>query len=201
MRPSYRPRVHVLLSALVAVMTWTPTASAGQAPLGLELRGGAAVPIQSFRSGGMPGEGTSTGGSFGLEFVLTGTPSRSLAAGFGQHRFSCVAAGCRDGGSYVATNIDLGYRFNLTTWNTVVPWIGLSGITTRVELDAHPDYPGGVSKLGYGGEAAVGVLLAALSAVSLNPAVRLVGVNTRLPGGDLLRMRYVIADVGLVVAF
>jgi hypothetical protein len=64
-----------------------------------------------------------------------------------------------------------------------------------------PGSPEGVSSLGWGGEVGLGVYLGATSSVSLNPGIRLVAVNTELPGGSVIHMRTIVADLGLALAF
>ena len=52
-----------------------------------------------------------------------------------------------------------------------------------------------------GGEAGIGLYIGVFSPVALVPGIRVTAVNTELPGGSLLRMRYVVADVALALAF
>jgi hypothetical protein len=47
----------------------------------------------------------------------------------------------------------------------------------------------------------VGVHIGAASQIALAPAVRVAAVNARLPAGAVLRMRYLVADVALVLSF
>ena len=188
-------------SAALAVFLAASALDAQAAPLVLEARGGAAMPIGSFDDGVRPGEGVGTDTSFGLGFALSGSGRRTITAGFSQHRFGCRDAGCRIGGTYVATGVDVGLRLNLATTGDVIPWVRVAGLTTRVELDDHPEWPDGVSELGFGGEAGVGVYIGMVQQIALNPGVRFAAVNTELPGGGLLRMRFLVADLGVAVAF
>ena len=91
------------------------------------------------------------------------------------------------------------------TWlgplGAVSPWLRLGGLTTRVESAGVPGSASGVSRLAFGGEVGVGVFLGAWSSVALNPGIRFSAVNTRLPGGSLLRMRYAVVDLGLALSF
>ncbi|MEQ8331111.1 MAG: hypothetical protein RH859_11690 [Longimicrobiales bacterium] len=191
---------HLAVASFLAVMS--PSAAAGQAaPLVLEARSGSAVPLGSFDDGVRPGEGTGAGFSFGLGFAYSGSGRRTTTFGFAQHRFPCRDAGCRVGESWVATAFDVGVRLNLATSGDVIPWIRLAGLAARTELDAHPDYRGDVTELGFGGEAGIGLYIGAFESVALNPGVRAAAVNTGLPGGGVLRMRYLVADLGLAVAF
>ena len=179
-----------------------PTALAGQAsPLVIEMHGGTAVPVSSFATGTAAGEGTDAMESFGLAFAVSGAGRRTVYVGFSEHRFGCEAAGCAPGDRYVATGFDLGLRINLRTTGSVVPWLRLGALTTRVDVPAIPNDRAGVSALGFGGEAGIGLYIGASSPVALVPGIRLAAVNTELPGGSLLRMRYVVVDVALSLAF
>ncbi len=198
-------RMHVegiLRVTLVLLALQEPTtASAQAAPLVLEIQGGASIPVGSLRSGSGPAEGTSAGPSFGVDFALSGSGRRTTFVGFSQHRFGCGAAGCASGGQYVATGLDVGTRVSLFTLGSVIPWIRLGAVTTRVEMPATAMTPSGVSSLGFGGDLGFGVFLGASRAIALNPAVRFTAVNSGLPGGGVLRMRYLVADLSLVLAF
>lgn len=187
--------------ALVALFVLTPDLSAQAARFALEFRGGAGIPAPPLSDGGRRGEGAAVGPSFGLSFGVTARPGRTTTVGFSQHRFACEDAGCDEGGSYVATNVEAGFRYNLRIDPTLMPWIRIGALTTRVELDDHPDHRDALSDLGYGGEIGAGLLLRPNSAIAFSPGVRYTAVNSGLPGGGLLRMRYVVGDLGLVIAF
>lgn len=177
----------------------TPALAAQQAGLVLEVGGGAVVPLGEFADGA--GEGTDAGPSLSIAFARPGTGRRTLYLGFSQHRFGCEEAGCAPGGRYVATGFDLGLRFALVTGRAAIPWIRVGAITTRVETEdlAGPD--AGVSDLGFGGEFGAGVYIGRGRAVALNPGVRFAAVNTVLPGGGTLAMRYLVAQLALAIAF
>ena len=187
---------------IVTVLVATASAAAAQAPpFVLEVRGGSSIPVGSFADGDRRGEGSAADRSFGLAFGVTRTSSRTTFVGFSQHRFGCEDIGCDGDGTFVATTIDVGVRYNVTLHRQVVPWIRIGGLTTRVELGDHPDYRDQVSSLGFGGEVGAGVYLGSANAVGLSPGVRFTAVNSGLPGGGVLRMRYLVADLALVIAF
>ena len=190
----------LVLAGLLA--SASPSAMGAQAsPLVVEVRGGASTSVAHFRSGTRIGEGAGSGASFGVDFILSGAGRRSTYVGFSQHRFGCVNAGCASGHQFVATGFDGGFRFGLCTRCLVSPWLRLGALTTRVESGGLPGSPAGVSRLAFGGEAGFGVYIGARSAVALNPGLRFAAVNTRLPGGALLRMRYAVLDIGLALSF
>lgn len=170
-------------------------------PLVLEAHGGVAVPLAHFASGTREGEGTGPGASFGVDFALPGGSRLAPYVGFAQHRFACEDAGCASGGRYVATGFHAGYRIVPLPGRAVLPWVRLGVVTSRVETDALGGTNVGTSKLGVGGEVGAGVHIGGASLVALNPSVRLAAVNTTLPGGALLRMRYLVADVAIVLSF
>jgi hypothetical protein len=136
-----------------------------------------------------------------VAFVVTGSGRRSVYAGFTQARFGCEDAGCVPGGRYVATGFDLGLRFALVTGHALIPWARIGAITTRVETDDLGGPNAGVSELGIGVSAGMGLYIGAASAVGINPAVTYSAVNTRLPGGADLPMRYLKAGIAVAVAF
>jgi hypothetical protein len=192
-------RTFAVLALLACAL---PGATAGQeSPLVVEAHGGAAVPVGSFSTGVREGEGATAGLSFGVDFALPGGGRWVPYVGFSQHRFGCVDAGCAEGEPYVATGFHGGYRIVPFPGRAVLPWVQLGALTTRVETDALGGPHTGVSELGVGGEVGLGVHFGGASQVAVTPAVRLAAVNSRLPGGAVLRLRYLVADVAVVLSF
>lgn len=192
----------ILALACVAAAAMPPRpVTAQSSPLVVEVRGGATAPVQHFRTGTRVGEGTRPGASFSVDFILSGSGRRSTYLGFTQSRFACTQAGCASGHPFVGTGVNGGFRWGLCTRCSVSPWLQLGALTTRVESPGVRGSPSGVSKLAFGGAAGFGVYLGAWRSVALDPGIRFVAVNTRLPGGPMLRMRYAVVDVGLVLAF
>lgn len=192
------------MSAAVLCLSagFAPDASLAQAaPLVVEVRAGASIPFGEFSTGSRVGEGVASGPSFGVRLAMSGSGRRTLYGGFSQNRFACEDPGCPTGSDFVATGVDAGLQVNLVTRGSIVPWLRLGGLTTRVESPGLSGSPEGVSSLGWGGEVGFGLYLGATSPVALNPGIRMVAVNTELPGGSLLRMRYIVADLGLTLAF
>lgn len=197
----------------VALAPVLPASLMGQdASLAVEVLGGASVPVASFNLGTAVGEGTSFGPSFGVLLTLTGVGRRTTYVGFSQHRFGCVDAGCPQDGEYVATGMNAGFRFTLVRSGPVRPWLSVGGFTTRVESPGvhgmhtgagspSSDSPAGVSSLGYGAEAGVGLYIGAGRAVALDPQVRFATVGVDLPGEQRLTLRTVVASLALVLAF
>ncbi len=179
--------------------------AAQAAPLVVEVRAGASSPLASFATGSRAGEGTDAGASFALDLVLTGETRRALYVGFSQNRFGCGGAGCAGDAQYVATGFAVGFRWDLRTRGSVIPWVRLGGITTSVEtpdgITLSADQAEGVSDLGYGAEMGLGVYIGTDRRVALNPGVRFSAINTGLPDGGLLRMRYLVADLAITLSF
>lgn len=194
-----RPSFALFVGALGCVVAATPVVGQDSALL-LEMNVGAALPMSSFADGTETGEGAESGVAFGLGFTLPRSDRVALYLGFDQQHFGCEPAGCSDGGTYVATGFDVGVRFALLTGRTVVPWIRVTGITTRVEARDLPDPNQGVSELGFGFEGGVGAFIGT-SRIGVNPMVTYSSVNSDLPGGDSLGLRYLTASLGLVLPF
>ncbi len=197
-----RLSVYALSLLLAVAFADARTLRAQAAPLVLEVGGGAALPLGGLRSGHAAGEGTRAGPSFDLDFALSGSGRRTIFLGFSQHRFGCAPAGCAAGDHYVATGIDGGVRLNLLTRGSVLPWLGVGALTSRVEMPRMGNVPAAVSRLGLGADAGFGVFIGAARSIGLNPGVWFRAVNVGLPDGrGTLRMRYVVASVALVFSF
>jgi len=200
-RRGARVRVTAAL-ALTALAGVTATGISAQgSPLVVEARGGVSVPVGSFADGARPAEGTGPGASFGVDIGLAGGGRWTPYVGFSQHRFACEDAGCASDGRYVATGFRGGFRFVLLPESSVLPWLSLGAMTTHVETWDLGGAGAGVSDLGVGGELAVGVYIGGESSIALNPSARLAAANVDLPDGTLLRMRYLVADLAVVIAF
>ena len=176
-------------------------ASAQDSPLLVEARGGVTVPVGDFADGMDPGEGATTGASFGVDFALAGGGRLTPYVGFSQHRFGCEDAGCVAGGEYVATGFHAGVRLiPMPDW-PVLPWLGGGALTTHVEAEDLGPANVGLSDLGVGGEVALGVHIGSGSRIAVSPSVRWVTVSAQLPSGIDLGMRYLVADLGVALSF
>ena len=173
---------------------------AQDSPLLLDVDGGVALPVSSFADGRGRGEGTEAGPTLEVGFTLPRSDRFALVLGFHQQRFGCGPAGCGAGGTYVATGFDLGLRLALLTGDRVVPWIAGAAVTTRVETGDLPAPDAGVSKLGWGVKGVAG-LWVGNDWVALQPKVSFTTVDTELPGGSTLGLRYVSATLGVSFPF
>ena len=170
-------------------------------PLLLEIHGGAAVPMGTFADGAASGEGATPGPALSVLFAAPSGGWRTLYLGFSQNRFGCEDAGCDAAGRLVATGFNAGIRIAPVPGHLVMPWVRLGAITTRVETGDLPAPDAGVSELGFGGEVGGGIYVGGDRPFAVNPSVTLSMVDTTLPGGASLRLRYLTAHLGIVFAF
>lgn len=189
---------HALL--LAAFLIVGVAEARGQAPLVVQARAGVLVPLGGFRDGFEPGGENGPGGSFGVAFALERAGGWHLYVGFSQHRVDCAADGCIDEGEHVATAWDLGARRDLSSGATV-PWVRAGLTIPRVEIAGGSGRPDAVTELGIGGEAGAGVRFGVGGRFYLEPAVRLGAVDATIPEGPVFRMRYMVADLGIVIGF
>ena len=101
----------------------------------------------------------------------------------------------------VATGWDVGLRLTLPA-GPVRPWVRIGVVIDRVE-DFEGLGAGGrrVSSLGLGGELGAGLALGPVGRIRFSPGVRYASLGANFPGDHSVRMRYLVADLGLVVDF
>ena len=177
-----------------------PTRGEAQiSPLLLEVRGGAWVPTADLVRG-FDGE-ASADASFGVHFMLKSGPI-TYVAGFSEHRFGCTQVQCGEAVDFVSTAWDLGMRVNLRQAG-IVPWVSLGA--SGALLDAHVSTGGVVAREGsdraWGYEFGAGVLVPVGGPFLINPGVRYGRSDADFDPRGTLETRYIIADVGLVLAF
>jgi opacity protein-like surface antigen len=197
----------MLLSIVLACIGAPVGGSAQMSPLQLEANVGASIPVQEFKGPeGYEGE-VDTDTSFGVHFALT-RGRLSWYAGFSEHRFACSGQVCRDEAEIVSTGWDVGVRLNLLD-GPVVPWVraGFVAYIARAELlgsdpSTIPE-DGYESDRGWGYEVGAGLMFSLSERFALNPGVRYSKVDPEFAGPDFgpLDSRYIVADVGLVLAF
>jgi hypothetical protein len=151
----------------------------------------------------MPGGGQRQAeASFGVHFDYRAGARTSVHVGFSQHRIGCSELGCPGDGEYVHTGWDVGTRFDLLT-GLVRPRLRVGAVFARVERDFLEDgtVQRRLSDLSVGAEAGVEVAVRVGPRIHVAPAVRYLWLNTRYPGEGLLRIRYVVTDVALILGF
>jgi hypothetical protein len=185
----------LLLALLTAVVGGPATSAplAAQSPLIVESRAGFSSPRGSFLTPS-PDTELSRAPSVGLHFGLRRGTRTYLYLGFSQLRFDCEGLACE--GAWVATQWEAGIRAELTA-GAVVPWLRAGVVTPSVE-----NVPGvRRAARGWGGEAGAGVRFALTERLSLSPGARFGAVDVGRPEGEDVAMRYLVFDLGLVVAF
>lgn len=173
------------------------------APLSVEVRVGGTVPLEelSREKARWPGE-AGEGVTFGLDFAYAPTWWVRPYLGFSQLRFSCPAGGCGRETDLISTGFDGGLRFVLLP-GRVAPWIRVGFLTYRVEGLA----PGedGVRKVvsdrSQGFEAGARLAVRVRPNLVLAPGVRYAAMTPTFGSLPSLTMRYLVADVGLVLGF
>jgi hypothetical protein len=174
-------------------------------PLAIEMRGGAALPVSSFRTGPDQGGEIVRAPTFGLHFVYRSSAGWGPYAGFSQHRFDCADDGC-PGAEYVVTTWDFGAQRTLGGYG----WIRAGVLFGRLEREFAPagaptanegEGIPGVSSLSLGAEGGAGVRVPLRGRLALTPGVRYGWLNTRFREDGLVQMRWVAADLGLAIAF
>lgn len=164
-----------------------------QSALIVEARAGLSSPMGSFAD---PTPETQLGRApaTGVQFGIRRGTRTYLYIGFSQLRFDCEGGDCR--GSWISTQWEAGVRTELTS-GTVVPWLRAGVVTPSVE-----NVPGGRrSARGWGGEGGGGLRFALTERLSLSPGARFGVVDVGRSEGEDIAMRYLLFDLGLVVAF
>lgn len=195
-----------LLAASMAFLPWlNPEPGMGQeGAFAFELRGGGALPVSSFRSGGSPWVGeTRPGSSFGMGFTLPAPGPFGSYLGFGQRRFSCQGPICKEGSNWLSTGFDVGLRLVLgRKW--IRPWLRGGLHTHLVEgrvIDEGEEVRGIRSDTGAGYEAGGGILIAIGERTSISPGVMYGRGKVFFPDRNSIRLRYLTAEFGLVLGF
>lgn len=190
-----------LVAAVAGAMIGVSPLTAQDSPLALEIHGGLAVPVGSFADGTGVGEGAEPGPSLSVFYGLSQSNRRTIYLGFSQHRFDCESAGCPTDMPYVATGFHLGMRVALLPGRVVVPWLRVGAVTARVETDGLAAPDAGVSSLGFGAEAGGGLTIRLGDVLSIVPSATYGSVNSELPGGTDLGLRFLAAQLGIALYF
>ena len=206
-RPAFLPAASAILPPAVFVILLFGTLlipSRGDAqisPLQLEVRGGAWIPGADLVGAQGFSGAASAAVSFGIHFVLR-SGLISYVAGFSEHRFGCTRAECGEAVDFVSTAWDLGIRVNFREAG-ITPWLGLSA--SAALFDAHVDTANVVvreaSERGWGYEVSAGVLVPIGGQFALSPGVRYGRSDADFDSRGTLETRYLVADLGFVLAF
>ena len=196
-----RDRTAAFLILLLGTLLIPIRGEAQIPPLLLEVRGGAWIPTADLVGAqGFEGE-ASADVSFGVHFMLR-SGLISYVAGFSEHRFGCTQIRCGEAVDFVSTAWDLGVRLNLRQAG-IVPWVSLGAIAAL--FDARVETGNDVAREGFdrgwGYELGAGVLVPLGGPFLVNPGVRYGRSDADFGPRGTLETRYIIADIGLVLAF
>jgi hypothetical protein len=185
-----------------ALLLATAAGATAQQRFGVELRGGASVPLGDLREGVVPGAELGPGVSFAVHLHVPRRSRGAILLGFVQHRFRCTGPACGDAGDLVTTGWSLATRVALRT-GVSVPWIRLGVTFDRSEWDF--PVPGGTERFAsspaLGGEAGLGYTIQVAERVTLSPGVRYGLANVHFPRGEEVLGQYLVADLGMVLGF
>ena len=194
----------MLLCSLAGFSAPAESAAGQERAFAFELRGGGAFPLGSFRSGdgGWAGEArTST--SFGMGFTLPGPGPFGSYLGFGQLRFECREPTCPSGKEWTSTGFDVALRLVLGR-GSVRPWLRGGFHNHRLEGTVWDGEGGTVRVTSDGGggiEAGGGILVSIGRRTSLSPGVRYGWGEVPFPRRGTMRLKYLVADIGVVLGF
>ena len=189
---------------LLLALAWPAPASAQEGSFAFEIRGGPVLPVGSFRSGEEEGWGKGKAGpAFGMGFTLPAPGPFGMFLGFGQRHFGCDAPACPAGADWVSTGFDVALRLVLGR-DRIRPWFR-GGLHTHVVegriLESGSGASGIQSETGYGYEVGGGVLIALGRRTSLSPGIRYGFADVPFQERPDLALRYLVADLGLVLGF
>jgi len=189
-----------LLAFAASVLLTAPLGA--QERVGVDARLGVALPTGAFAEGLAPGARLSPGASFTAQVIVPRRLRSALLVGFAQHRLRCTGGACAGAGDLVSTSWNLGMRVRFTPSGTT-PWLRLGLVLDRSEADvfAEGSLARQASYLGLGGEVGGGMSVVLRERVTLTPGVRYLALNTSFPSSGTVRMRYVVADLGVSLGF
>jgi hypothetical protein len=192
-----------ILPMLLSLGSPWETLSGQEGSFAFLLRGGADVPLGSFRSHEAGWQGKSGGGaSLGMGFAFPVYGPLGGYLGFGQRRFACDEEVCPPDKDWTSTGFDVALRVvfgeeGLRLWTQ-------GGLHThRMEGRIRVSERGHriTSEGGGGFEAGAGLLVRVGRRTSLAPGIRYGQGHVPFPGRASMQLRYVVLDVGLVMGF
>ncbi len=196
-------RSALLLLLGIASAGAAPGPLAGQGGFAFQIRGGRTLSLADFRSEDEGWEGRAGGGNalaMGFTFPLPGPLGAYV--GFGQYRFACDEDVCPAGKDWISTGFDVALRAVL----------GQARIRSWLQAGFHNHRVHGrvlegrgvrttTSDGGGGFEVGGGLLIRIGQRTSLAPGVRYGEGNVPFPLDGRMRLRYLVADLGVLVGF
>lgn len=195
------PRTATLFSGLLATAALALVAPPlhAQSTLVVEGRAGIALPSGERPDGWAAGE---AGAATDVHFALRRGEHVYIYVGFSQLRTPCEGTGCR--GTRTSTQWNGGVRLDLRTTG-IVPWLRLGAVSPSIEripIASEGDAPAwGLSERGWGGEVGGGVRLPIGDRVGVSPGIRYIVARVGDHSPAPVTLRWVVADIGLVVGF
>jgi hypothetical protein len=186
-------------------LSYGPEGAWGQeGAFAFHISGGQGVPVGRFASEERGWEGKSRAGpAFGMGFSFPGPGPLMLFLGFGQRRFPCDESACPAGADWTSTGYDVALRY-VVGEGRVRAWMQGGIHTHRVEGEGWSEegetYPL-LSDGGTGSEVGGGVLIGIGERTSLAPGLRYGRGRAPLRNGRILRPRYLLLELGLVLGF
>jgi hypothetical protein len=194
-----------LLAVSLLLLHASPRGSwAQEGAFAFQIRGGGFVPLGELRNAheGWEGKaGADVGFGMGFTFPLRGRVGTYL--GFTQYRFSCDEELCPEGEAWKATGFDLALRFVMGGDRRVRTWVQGGLHTHRLEslVFQGEETTEIASRAGGGIEVGGGVLIRVGERASLAPGLRYGLGTVPFRGHEDVRLRYLVADLGLVIGF
>jgi len=176
---------------------------AQEGPFAFQIRGGGTYPVSAFGAADEGWEGRATPGvSFGMGFTFPFYRVFDGYVGFSQHHFGCDPDLCPRGKDWVSTGFDAALRLVLGR-ERIRPW--LQGGFHSHRLEGKLRQPDGVATFrsdgGGGYEVGGGILVQIGEKTSLAPGVRFGSGRAPFQSQPTMKLRYLVADLGLVFGF
>jgi hypothetical protein len=181
-----------------------PKALSGQeGAFAFQLRGGAFLPTGDLRSEKGWEKEAKGDVAFGMGFTFPLVGPLGTYFGFSQYRFSCDPSVCPEGEGWESTGFDVALRLVVRRRHRIRPWLQVGLHTHRVRSriydpetvrERHSEGGGGI-------EVGGGILVQIRERMSLSPGLRYGHAEAPYDNSPDLRLRYLVADLGLVVGF
>jgi hypothetical protein len=192
-----------LSELLIAAFLLGAGKAAAQVRPALDLRVGVAVPwdMTSSPTSGFPGAELEPGPSYTVHLAFPRGSKGVLYLGFAQHHLECSES-CGRAGDVVSTQWALGARLEPLA-AVVSPWLRLGLIFDRTEGEFLEEgaVVRHVSGLAFAPEGGLGLTIRLAERFYLSPGARYLQLDARFPHAEDVRVKMLVADLGLVLAF
>jgi hypothetical protein len=177
--------------------------AAQEGSFAFQIRAGGTHPVSAFGGADAGWEGHTTSGvTLGMGFTFPFYRVFDGYVGFSQYRFGCDPDLCPRGKDWISTGFDAALRLVLGR-QRLRPWI--QGGFHSQRLEGKLRVPEGVETLrsdgGGGYEVGGGILVQVGERTSLAPGVRFGFGHVPFATRPTMKLRYLVADLGLVLGF